>query len=163
MDVEDLHSQASVDALLQPGPHDHLLLCTQVSPISGTFGDVPHSSPPSVAQGAGMQASTLPCATAQPVARSVHVEPEYSPDRGEQSTPYAPTPKQIRREKRASQMAEHPAGGGLGGGESSEEETMQEEEERPREHLFVLTRRHSREGDGAEGPPMPPSLQRQLV
>ena len=91
-----------------------------------------------------MQASTLPCATAQPVARSVHVEPEYSPDRGEQSTPYAPTPKQIRREKRASQMAEHRAGGGLGGGESSEEDEG-ETKERPKEHLFVLTRSGSSE------------------
>ena len=33
----NLLSQAAADAQLQPGPHDHLLSCTQVSPISGTF------------------------------------------------------------------------------------------------------------------------------
>ena len=86
--VEGLVSQASADASLHPITHDHLLLCTQVSPISGTFGDQSPSS--SVAQGAGMQASSSPCTTDHAAGLPNDIGPEVSPDRGEQSTPYVP-------------------------------------------------------------------------
>ena len=110
--MEDMFSAASQNASLHPSPHDHLLLCTQVSPFSGQLAPHPLSPPPSDAQGVGMQASTLPCADDPTVVQPSQVEPVDSPDRGEQSIPHAPTTKQNRREKRASHVAGRGAGGG---------------------------------------------------
>ena len=122
--VEGLQSQSAADAALATATHDHLLLGTQVSPFRGAQG---HLSPPtpSVMQGAGVATLSPPCTTEEAVAQLSTFSTQVSPPRGEQSTPYCPTPKQIRREKRASHQAELAAGGGLGGGESSEEETTE--------------------------------------